>query len=285
MQQYITLLKDIIENGEDVPDRTETGTRRVFGRTIDFDLQEGFPAVTHKWLNWHSVVSELLWFMRGETNEKQLAKIQHGRAATSKSTIWTKNAEVQGKKLYPGQPGELGPVYGHQWRNLRVDQLKQAAEQLVDDPFSRRIIVDSWNVEQLHEMALPPCHMMFQFFVSTDKSLHAQVYIRSWDFILGAPYNIASYAALIHLMSQWADLTPGTLRIVSGDTHVYRDHLEAADEILQRPLHPLPQLWTGINTVPGENEAFNDWVQNLQPSDLVLCNYHHEPRIRLNMSA
>ena len=285
MQQYTELLEDIFRTGEDSLDRTGTGTRRVFGRSIFFDLRDGFPAVTHKWLNWHSVRSELLWFMRGHTNEKELARIQHGQPQTAKSTIWTKNAEVQGKKLYPRNPGALGPVYGHQWRNLGVDQLARAADQLRNDRSSRRIIVDSWNVEQLEEMALPPCNMMFQFFVDNKEDLHAQVYIRSWDFILGAPYNIASYAALIHLMAQWADLNPGSLRIVSGDTHIYHDHLEAVEEILSRPQHPLPSLNLGINTLPASDQSFDDWVRAIQPSDLELVDYHHEPRIRLNMSA
>jgi thymidylate synthase len=230
MKQYLDLLRQIRAHGARKDDRTGTGTLSVFGPQLRFDLRDGFPLVTTKRIHLKSVVYELLWFLRGDTNVAWLR--EHG------VTIWDEWADEQ---------GELGPVYGKQWRSWlapdgrTIDQIAAAIEQLRKNPDSRRIIVSAWNVGELQDMALMPCHALFQFYVAGGR-LSCQLYQRSADVFLGVPFNIASYALLIHMFAQQCDLEPGELVWTGGDTHLYLNHLEQADLQLSRTPLPLPRL-------------------------------------------
>jgi len=230
MRDYLDLLRDIRDHGMEKPDRTGTGTRSVFGRQLRFDLAAGFPLVTTKRIHVKSVIEELLWFLRGETNV--------GSLRAKGVTIWDEWADAA---------GELGPVYGRQWRawatadGRHVDQVARVVEQLRTDPDSRRIIVSAWNVGELDRMALAPCHAFFQCYVA-DGRLSLQVYQRSCDVFLGVPFNIASYALLTHILAQQADLAVGELVWTGGDCHLYLNHLEQADIQLGRTPLPLPTL-------------------------------------------
>ena len=230
MKQYLDLLQDILENGTEKGDRTGTGTISVFGRQIRFDLQEGFPLVTTKKLHLKSIIYELLWFLQGNTNIKYLN--EHG------VKIWDEWAD---------ENGELGPVYGHQWRSWptpdgeSIDQISQVVNQLKNNPNSRRIIVSAWNVAEVNKMALPPCHTLFQFYVA-DGKLSCQLYQRSADVFLGVPFNIASYALLTMMMAQVSGLQPGEFIHTFGDTHLYLNHLEQAKLQLSRSPRPLPKM-------------------------------------------
>lgn len=208
MYQYLEALQCIMDDGEDVNDRTGVGTRTIFGYQMRFDLMESFPAVTTKKLAWKSVVGELLWFLEGSTSDSRLAEITHGDK--TKNTIWTANVNKQGKAL-GYTDGELGPVYGSQWRNFNgdgVDQIKTIIHQIKNDPDSRRIILSAWNPSQIDIMTLPPCHTMCQFRV-INGSLSCQLYQRSADMFLGVPFNIASYSLLTHMMAQICNLRVG----------------------------------------------------------------------------
>jgi thymidylate synthase len=230
MKPYLELMRRIRDTGLRKDDRTGTGTLSVFGHQMRFDLAEGFPLVTTKRIHTRSIVYELLWFLRGETNVSWLR--EHG------VTIWDEWAD---------EKGELGPVYGKQWRawlapdGRTIDQIAQVVEQLKHNPDSRRIIVSAWNVGELDKMALMPCHAFFQFYVA-DKRLSCQMYQRSADVFLGVPFNIASYALLIHMLAQQCDLQPGEMVWTGGDCHLYLNHLEQADLQLGRAPLPLPQL-------------------------------------------
>jgi thymidylate synthase len=230
MKQYLDLLRQIRTHGARKDDRTGTGTLSVFGPQLRFDLRDGFPLVTTKKIHLKSVVYELLWFLRGDTNVAWLR--EHG------VTIWDEWADEQ---------GELGPVYGKQWRSWlapdgrTIDQIAAAIEQLRQNPDSRRIIVSAWNVGELQDMALMPCHALFQFYVAGGR-LSCQLYQRSADVFLGVPFNIASYALLTHMFAQQCDLEPGELVWTGGDTHLYLNHLEQADLQLSRTPLPLPRL-------------------------------------------
>src|SRR5262245_32678912 len=230
MRQYLDMMRHVLEHGARKTDRTGTGTLSVFAYQMRFDLAQGFPLVTTKKLHLKSIVYELLWFLRGETNVKYLR--EHG------VTIWDEWAD---------EHGELGPVYGVQWRSWRaadgrtIDQVSRAVELLRRDPNSRRIIVNAWNVGELERMALTPCHAMFQFYVA-DGRLSCQLYQRSADIFLGVPFNIASYALLTHMMAQQADLEPGEFIWTGGDCHLYLNHLEQARLQLAREPLPLPRL-------------------------------------------
>ena len=230
MKPYLELMRRIRDTGIRKDDRTGTGTLSVFGHQMRFDLSEGFPLVTTKRVHVRSIVYELLWFLRGETNVSWLR--EHG------VTIWDEWAD---------EKGELGPVYGKQWRawlapdGRTVDQIAQAVEQLKRNPDSRRIIVSAWNVGELEQMALMPCHAFFQFHVAA-KRLSCQLYQRSADVFLGVPFNIASYALLVHMFAQQCDLEPGELIWTGGDCHLYLNHLEQADLQLGREPLALPQL-------------------------------------------
>jgi thymidylate synthase len=230
MKQYLELMRRIRESGVRKDDRTGTGTLSVFGHQMRFDLSEGFPLVTTKRVHVRSIVYELLWFLRGDTNVAWLR--EHG------VTIWDEWAD---------ESGELGPVYGKQWRawlapdGRTIDQISQAVELLRRNPDSRRIIVSAWNVGELALMKLMPCHAFFQFYVAAGR-LSCQLYQRSADFFLGVPFNIASYALLVHLLAQQCDLEPGELVWTGGDCHLYLNHLEQADLQLGRQPLPLPRL-------------------------------------------
>jgi thymidylate synthase len=230
MHQYLDFLRHIRTHGAAKADRTGTGTLSVFGYQMRFDLQQGFPVVTTKKLHLRSIIYELLWFLRGDTNVKYLR--DHG------VTIWDEWAD---------QRGELGPIYGKQWRNWptadgrHIDQLSQVVQQLKANPNSRRILVSAWNVGELDQMALLPCHALFQFYVA-DRRLSCQLYQRSADALLGVPFNIASYALLTHMLAQQCDLEVGDFVWTGGDCHLYSNHLEQADLQLARTPYPLPRL-------------------------------------------
>ncbi len=231
MRAYLDLLHHILKHGEDRPDRTGTGVRGVFGYQMRFDLAQGFPLLTTKKLHVRSIVYELLWFLRGETNVAFLR--EHG------VTIWDEWAD---------EHGDLGPIYGRQWRAFptreggTVDQIAQVVEALRTDPFSRRHVVTAWNPGDLPRMALPPCHCLFQFHVSQDRRLSCQLYQRSADVFLGVPFNIASYALLTHMVAHVLDLRPGWFVHTFGDAHLYRNHFDQARLQLTRTPRPLPRL-------------------------------------------
>jgi len=230
MRQYLDFLRHIREHGAPKGDRTGTGTVSVFGYQMRFDLNAGFPLVTTKKLHLRSIIYELLWFLRGDTNVKYLH--EHG------VSIWDEWAD---------EKGELGPVYGKQWRSWptqdgrHIDQLSQVLEQLKTNPNSRRIVVSAWNVGELDRMALLPCHALFQFYVA-DGRLSCQLYQRSADALLGVPFNIASYALLTHMIAQQCDLKVGDFVWTGGDCHLYLNHLQQTELQLSRTPFPLPQL-------------------------------------------
>ena len=230
MRQYLHLLQHILDNGTPKSDRTGTGTRSVFGYQMRFDLADGFPLITTKKLHLKSILYELLWFLRGETNTAWLK--EHG------VSIWDEWAD---------ENGELGPVYGYQWRSWpaadgrQIDQITDVLERIQMTPDSRRLIVSAWNVADLDRMALPPCHLLFQFYVA-DGRLSCQMYQRSADVFLGVPFNIASYALLTHMIAQVCELEVGDFVHALGDVHLYLNHLEQADLQLSREPLPLPKL-------------------------------------------
>ena len=230
MRQYLDLLRDVLEHGSEKSDRTGTGTRSVFGRQLRIDLQQGFPLVTTKKLHLRSIIHELLWFLRGDTNIAYLKENKVG--------IWDEWADAN---------GDLGPVYGKQWRRwsggdgVEIDQMRWVVEEIKRNPDSRRLIVNAWNVADLPKMALMPCHAMFQFYVANGR-LSCQLYQRSADIFLGVPFNIASYALLTHMVAQVCALGVGDFVHTFGDAHIYRNHFEQAREQLSREPRPLPRL-------------------------------------------
>ena len=278
MIQYLHLLQDILDNGEEKDDRTGVGTRSVFGRSIRFDLRLAFPAVTTKKLAWKAVVSELLWFLEGSGDEGRLREILYGSRdaktdhGVAKKTIWSDNANAEYWLPHSKYPGDLGRVYGVQWRHWRgkvvtadpefthvhdsrlagvvnvkrehIDQLDNLIKGLMNDPNGRRHILTAWNPGELDQMALPPCHVMSQFYVNKNKELSCHMYQRSVDVFLGLPFNIASYALLTHLLAQVCGLKVGELIISTGDTHIYKNHVEQVKEQLSRTPLALPTLFT-----------------------------------------
>lgn len=269
MKEYNDLLRNILENGIDAMDRTGVGTRSIFGAQIRFDLNNGFPAVTTKKLAWKSVVSELLWFLEGSTDERRLAELLYGTDRgdlIGKTTIWTANADAQGKALGYANTDtmkELGPVYGAQWRSwetgkhvsapLRhnqygvmqvretIDQIENVIDGIKRDPYGRRHLVSAWNVGEIDNMALPPCHYSFQFYVR-DNKLSLLWNQRSVDSFLGLPFNIASYALLTHIIARECGLGVGELIGNLGDTHIYHNHFEQVKEQIARQPYALPVL-------------------------------------------
>ncbi|MEI8259670.1 MAG: thymidylate synthase [Deltaproteobacteria bacterium] len=246
MKPYQDLLRHVLERGRDRDDRTGTGTRSVFGYQMRFDLREGFPLLTTKKLHTRSIVHELLWFLRGDTRVDSLRE-----AGVS---IWDEWATAEQTARFGRQAGDLGPVYGHQWRNFGatllpdgtyardgVDQIAQVLEQIRSNPNSRRLIVTGWNPREADRVALPPCHTLFQFYVQ-DGELSCQLYQRSGDIFLGVPFNIASYALLTHMVAHVTGLRPGEFVHTLGDAHLYRNHVEQARLQLSRAPRPLPQL-------------------------------------------
>ena len=248
MQQYLTLLSDILERGTDKSDRTGTGTRSIFGYQMRFDLSQGFPLVTTKKLHLKSIIYELLWFIRGETNVRWLQE----RGVT----IWDEWADAN---------GDLGPVYGSQWRSWpapdgrHIDQLQNVIDQIKSKPDSRRHIVSAWNPAEVDNMALPPCHALFQFYVANGK-LSCQLYQRSADTFLGVPFNIASYALLTHMVAQVCDLEVGEFVHTLGDAHIYANHFEQARLQLTREPRPLPRLVMNPERKRIEDFVFEDFA-------------------------
>lgn len=287
MKQYHDALEYILTHGKDRNDRTGVGTRGVFGYQMRFDLRNTFPAVTTKKLAWKSVVSELLWFLEGSTDERRLAEILYEKPReelVGKTTIWTANADKQGKDLgYTNTDTvkELGPVYGHQWRFWDakigyVDQIKEVLEGLYYDPESRRHIVSAWNADMVPVMALPPCHTLFQFHVQ-DGELSCQLYQRSADMFLGVPFNIASYSLLTHMFAQILKLKVGDFVWTGGDCHIYQNHFDAVNEQLKRTPLTGPTL---------EMPAFSNLEELVltKVSDYKLLNYNPLESIKAPMA-
>jgi len=279
MQNYNELCKKIILTGPQNIDRTGVGTVSLFGEQLRFNLQEGFPAVTTKRLAWKSVVSELLWFIEGSGDERRLAEILHGTRDESKQTIWTANARASywlPKSVYSG---DLGRVYGVQWRHWRnvdgseTDQLIELIDGLRNDPTGRRHIITAWNPGELKEMALPPCHMFAQFYIRNN-ILSCQMYQRSADLFLGVPFNIASYALFTHLVAKTIGAQVGELILTFGDVHIYNNHVEQVIEQLSREPYPPPYL--------DLSDVKDIW--SAQMEDIRLMNYKHHPTIKADMA-
>lgn len=289
MQQYLDLLQDILDNGEQKDDRTGVGTISVFGRNLRFDLSRGFPAVTTKKLAWKACKGELLWFIEGSRDERRLAELTHG-TAEGKVTIWTPNAHAPYWKPKAEFEGDLGRVYGVQWRHWQkykwsdqantyekteVDQLSNLIEGLKTDPNGRRHILSAWNVGELDQMALPPCHVMSQFYVNKNKELSCHMYQRSVDVFLGLPFNIASYALLTHMIAHCCGFSVGELIISTGDTHIYSDHVEQVKEQLTRSPMEGPVLWL--------NPSVRD-IGKFTMTDIDLVDYKSMDSIKANMA-
>lgn len=304
MKQYLNLLHDILETGEVKNDRTGTGTISVFGRNIRFDLRTTFPAVTTKKLAWRACVGELLWFIEGSSDERRLAEITHGTREGA-VTIWTGNAQAPYWKNKAKFEGDLGRVYGVQWRHWRtvnqrevgnsckdefgvtyrlegndiqikeIDQLTQLINGLKNDPNSRRHILSAWNVGELDQMALPPCHIMSQFYVNKNKELSCHMYQRSQDVFLGAPFNYASYALLTHMIAQVCGFGVGELIVSTGDTHIYQNHIEQVKEQLTRGPYPLPKLWLNPEITS---------IDKFTMDDIKLMDYTSHPALKAPMA-
>lgn len=283
MKQYQDLVRDILENGEVRDDRTGVGTVSVFGRQLRFNLSDGFPAVTTKKLAWNAVKGELLWFLEGSSDERRLAELTHG-TRDGTVTIWTPNALAPYWKPKAAFDGDLGRVYGVQWRSWQkhhdthvqnIDQIKNLIHGIKTNPYDRRHIVSAWNVADLDKMALPPCHVMSQYYVSKNGSLSCHMYQRSVDVGLGLCFNVASYALLTHMIAQVCDLKAGELVISTGDTHIYNDHVEHVKEQLTRTPYPLPTLRL--------NESIKD-IDKFTMDDIQLENYKYHPSIKMNMA-
>jgi thymidylate synthase len=259
MQQYLDMMRLVRDTGARKDDRTGTGTLSIFGHQMRFDLAQGFPLVTTKKLHLRSIIHELLWFLSGDSNIRYLKE--------NGVSIWDEWAD---------EDGELGPVYGVQWRSWptpdgrKIDQVAQVVQQLRENPDSRRIILSAWNVAEIENMALPPCHCLFQFYVA-DGKLSCQLYQRSCDIFLGVPFNIASYALLTHMLAQQADLNVGEFIWTGGDCHLYLNHLEQADEQLSRTPLPLPTL--AIRRRPPS-------IFDYRYEDFEILNYEAHPHIK-----
>jgi thymidylate synthase len=254
MKQYHDLMQHILETGNQKEDRTGTGTISVFGYQMRFNLEEGFPVITTKKLHLKSIIYELLWFLKGETNVKYLKE--------NGVSIWDEWAD---------EKGELGPVYGYQWRSWptadgrHIDQIKEVINQIKTNPDSRRLIVSAWNVADINQMKLPPCHAFFQFYVA-DGKLSCQLYQRSADVFLGVPFNIASYALLTLMVAQVCNLQPGDFVHTLGDAHLYSNHVEQAKLQLSRELRPLPTMWINPNVKDIFGFEFEDFrLENYDP--------------------
>lgn len=283
MKTYLESLQHILDNGEIRTDRTGVGTLSVFGIQQRYDLSKSFPAVTTKKLAFKACLSELLWFIEGSTDERRLAEILHGTRDSEKKTIWTANSKDFGSN-------DLGPVYGKQWRQwetnrsvtfkdetvpLVIDQLQELIESIKTNPTSRRHILTAWNPGEIDQMALPPCHCFAQFYVSSDNKLSCQIYQRSCDAFLGLPFNIASYSLLTHMIAQVCDLEVGDLVHVSGDAHIYLNHIDQVKEQLQR--EPLP----------GPTLIMNTKIKNIDEftmTDFKLENYNPMESIKAPMA-
>jgi len=299
MKVYHDLLEDILKNGESRDDRTGVGTISVFGRQLRFDLGSSFPAITTKKLAWKACVGELLWFLEGSSDERRLAEITHG-TSEGVVTIWTPNAMASYWKPKADFEGDLGRVYGVQWRHWHspvpdsppdidddygqfwfdpngkvIDQIQVLIDGLKNDPHSRRHILSAWNVGELELMALPPYHVMSQYYVNKNNELSCHMYQRSVDVFLGLPFNIASYALLTHMLAQVCDLKVGELIISTGDTHIYKDHIEQVKEQLTREEYPQPTLWLNPEVKS---------IDNFTMDDIKLQNYVSHDSIKAKMA-
>ena len=285
---YLDALREILETGEHRPDRTGVGTISKFGLQLKFDLEQGFPAITTKRLAWKSVVSELLWFIEGSGDENRLKEILHGSRTSTESTIWSGNANADYWRTKARFKGDLGRVYGVQWRSWRapvfganrmavkhIDQLQILINGIKKDPYGRRHILSAWNPGELDLMALPPCHVMSQFYVSSSGKLSCHMYQRSADMFLGVPFNITSYALFTHMIAQVCDLSVGELIISFGDAHIYDNHLEQVREQLGREPLVLPTLEL--------NKDIND-VTKFTMQDIKLVDYNCYATIKAPMA-
>lgn len=309
MKQYLDLLEDILENGEERDDRTGVGTISVFGRQLRFDITKGFPAVTTKKLMLRSVVSELLWFLEGSTNEHRLAEIKNDNkpydqlTESEKKTIWTLNSENQGKSLGLSN-GELGPIYGYNWRHWKAlkgsghskhgktvtylieefDQLNNVINEIRTNPHSRRLLVSAWNVPELENMALPPCHYSFQFYVSGSENQYLSLLWnqRSVDSFIGLPFNIASYALLLNIIAKMTGKIPLELIGNFGDTHIYKNHIDVVKEQLKRTPHKLPTL--KMPDLDYQNMSLDEILKSVKTSDFILENYVHDDTLKAPMA-
>jgi thymidylate synthase len=284
MKQYLNALQTILDHGEVRENRTGINTISVFGHQERFDLQEGFPAVTTKNLAWKSMVSELLWFIEGSGDERRLAEIRYGKhrsELTDKKTIWTANAGAEHWKQKHEYEGDLGRVYGVQWRHWQkpdgteVDQLANVINTIKTNPNDRRILLTALNPGELDQMALPPCHLFAQFNVRHEKFLDCQMYQRSCDAFLGVPFNIASYALLTHMIAQVTGLEAGHFIHTYGDLHIYENHIEQVKEQLTREPLPLPTLWLHPNIIN---------INNFRMEHIRLDNYESHPAIKGDMA-
>lgn len=291
--QYHKLLKDILEYGEEVADRTGVGTKSIFGYQMRFNLAAGFPAVTTKKLQFKSCVGELIWFLEGSTDERRLAELTYGKDRTElvgRSTIWTANADAQGKALgYRNDDfyKELGPVYGYQWRNFGgvswsrdgydgFDQIKWLINEIRTNPDSRRLILSAWSADQIHLMALPPCHTFSQFRVYNGR-LSCQLYQRSADAFLGVPFNIASYALLTHMLASICELKVGDFVHTIGDAHIYNNHFDQVREQLSREPMKLPNILMPVFSTLEE-------LLSTKVEEYKLINYNPLPAIKAEMA-
>jgi thymidylate synthase len=293
-RQYKEMLAYVLHNGDYRKDRTSVGTISVFGYETRFDLSKGFPAVTTKKLAWKSVVSELLWMLEGSQNERRLAELLYGEPRSllsNKKTIWTENADKQGKELgYANNELEkgLGPVYGSQWRNWYngetnnyYDQIKDLIWNLKNDPRSRRHILTSWNVGEIDQMALPPCHFVCQFHVMNNK-LSCKLNMRSNDLFLGAPFNIAGYALLTHILARECGFEVGELVYSIGDAHIYSNHVEQVQEQLKRVPYDIPtlQIDKNFDLQTGLSKGFSNKTVDM----FKLIDYNSHPAIKAPMA-
>lgn len=276
MKQYLDVLKDILEHGVDKPNRTGIDTRALFLKPMRFDLRDGFPAITTKKLAFRSVKAELLWFLEGSSDNNRLKELMG-----TNQTIWTENAQSEYWKPKAKFDGDLGRIYGVQWRSWQapdgreIDQFAQVIERIQNDPYDRRLIVTAWNPGELDQMALPPCHMFYQFFVSPQKELSLAMYQRSCDMFLGVPFNIASYALLLEMVAHVTNLKPHELVIVLGDVHIYHNHFDQVGEQLSREPLGLPKLWL--------NPEITD-INKFTMDDIKLVDYKYHPAIKADMA-
>lgn len=303
--QYLNLVREVWVTGEPSEDRTGVGTRKVFGRQLRFDLSEGFPLLTTKEVNFAAVASELLWFLEGSGDERRLCEIRHGTRDPAKKTIWTANANAPYWKPKAEYEGDLGRVYGVQWRYWRtysntyahtfevredgsedrrviaeecepIDQIAGLIKDIQTNPSSRRMLVTAWNPGELSRMALPPCHLFSQWNVRQSvRKLDCLVYIRSNDLFLGAPFNIASYALLVHIIASITGYEPGDLVYSIGDAHIYQNHGEAVHTQLMRAPLPLPKLL--MDPRPAH-------IDDLKMEDFKIIGYAHHPAIKAEMA-
>ena len=283
MKQYHDELQYILDNGVYRPDRTGTGTISVFGRQMRFDLSQDFPLITTKKMLWGSIVSELLWFLEGSSDERRLAELRYEKPRnelTNKTTIWTANAQAdywRPKASFDGDTGRIYPIQWRQWTNpagQKIDQIRNLIEGIKTDPSSRRHLVVAYNPGELDQMALPPCHAMFQMYVA-DGKLSCMMTQRSNDWFIGCPYNVASYALLTHMIAQVCDLEVGEFILSSADTHLYMNHINQAKEQLTREPYPLPTLWL--------NPEIRD-IDQFKMCDIKILNYQSHPAITAPMA-